>query len=285
MPVNHSLGIALGRTCIGIRCQDQAFLAESLHRYGAFLTPQEPEFWIELDLRQERTVAEVRGLLPQMRMRVDGEGFATEPELLRGTVDWPAGVLRVQAERALFSLANEYRLMNALLRGLYYGIYKRKKGIKPDAYLVHGCGVLGDGRGYLFTGPSGAGKTTVARMARGRRVLNDEVVLAGDGEGRFYVAGTPFDGGIVERCNLVADLHVVLLLRHGPEVSVRKLGGAEAYKKLLAQTIEAMPLLDTGWLTSLRERADFCAALAGAVPCYELTFRLDDTFWPVVKAL
>ncbi|MBU2008533.1 MAG: hypothetical protein KJ624_01580 [Chloroflexi bacterium] len=285
MAFNHCLRIALGRTCIGIRCQDEVFLAEARRRYEPFLSPEEPELWIELDLRKGQTAEEIRQLLPHTRIHAEGDGFTTEPELMRGRVEWPAGLLQVQTERAFFSPQTGYKLMDVLLRGLYYGIYKQKKGVNPDAYLVHGCGILSEGRGYLFTGPSGAGKTTVARMAGCRRVLNDEVVVVGLDKGQCYVAGTPLEGGIAERCNAAASLHAILLLKQGAEASVRRLRSAEAYRSLLPQTIGAPRFLDTGSPSSLQERADFWAMVASRVPCYELTFRLDGSFWPLVECL
>ena len=285
MTLNHCLRIALGRTCIGIRCQDEVFLAEARRRYEPFLSPEEPEFWIELELRQERTAEEIRQLLPHTRIHAEGEDFATEPDLMWGRVKWAAGLLQIQTERAFFSPETGYKLMDVLLRGLYYGMYKYKKSVSPDAYLVHGCGILCGGRGYLFTGPSGAGKTTVARMAGGRRVLNDEVVLVGPENGRLYLAGTPLTGSIDERCNEAASLHAILLLKQGAEASVRRLRGAEAYRSLLPQTIGAPRFLDTGWPSSVQERADFWAMVASRVPCYELTFRLDGSFWPLVECL
>jgi hypothetical protein len=204
---------------------------------------------------------------------------------MRGRVEWPAGLLQIQTERAFFSPESGYKLMDVLLRGLYYGIYKRRKSVSPDAYLFHGCGILCEGRGYLFTGPSGAGKTTVARMAGRRRVLNDEVVLVGEDKGQVFVGGTPFEGAIAERCNESASLRAILLLKQGPEARTRRLRGAEAYRSLLPQTVAAPPFLDNGWRSSVRERADFWAMVASKVPCYELTFRLDDSFWPLVEGL
>src|SRR5262249_29799700 len=44
-----------------------------------------------------------------------------------------------------------------------------------DGLLLHASSVLRRGRAFLFPGPSGAGKTTIARLAAGGGVLSDEV--------------------------------------------------------------------------------------------------------------
>jgi hypothetical protein len=85
---------------------------------------------------------------------------------------------------------------------------------------IHGSGVVGaDGRGTLFAGQSGAGKTTMARLwlsEPGVKVLSDErVVLRQEGD-VVWMYGTPWhgDGRISNQGR--APLDRICFLRHAP---------------------------------------------------------------------
>ena len=48
---------------------------------------------------------------------------------------------------------------------------------RAGGILFHGAGIIHQGKGYLFFGHSGVGKTTVARLSTGDRILNDDLVI------------------------------------------------------------------------------------------------------------
>lgn len=281
---NGYAGISLGSTSIGIRCSDRTFLEGLRGAYAPFLTVNPPEFWIDLELRQGLLVHEVNSLLPRLRAACDGQRLATSPRLIDCLLDRDTGQVTVATDKALFSPRCSYRLMNHLLRGAYYSIFEWKRAGNPDAYLVHGCGIASASWGYLFVGPSGTGKTTVARLSRPRAVLNDEAVLLRSVNSGFCIAGTPFDGGQPARSPAARNLDAIFFLKQGRRVLVRKLGRGEAYRMFLAQVFDSSPFFGSAPGNHLAERADLSASLVESVPCYELTFLPDESFWAVVEA-
>jgi hypothetical protein len=276
------LRIGFGGVCIGIDCADHDFLEQAGTDYRPFLVSQQPDFLIKLKLRDRLTVPEIKRLLIDARSYVKGNRFFTRPELLEYRVDWQEATLWVDTEKRLFSPEADYKLMNNLLRGIYSGIYAKLRNTTPDAHLVHGCGILDGQRCYLFTGPSGSGKTTVATLAEGRRVLNDETVLIGQNGKGFYVSGAPFQGGTPNTCNTSSYLSAIFFLKHETAVSLRTISKAETYLKFMTQVFDTSPLLEDSGNSSFQERADLSAAVANAVPSYELGFRPDTSFWQVV---
>ncbi|MBI5286562.1 MAG: hypothetical protein HY878_03100 [Deltaproteobacteria bacterium] len=83
---------------------------------------------------------------------------------------------------------------------------------EEDGCLFHGAGVVHRGKGYLFIGPSGAGKTTVAGLLvapaceqtkagdkppryKGWKVLSDDAIAMRRKDGRYLIHSTPFGSG------------------------------------------------------------------------------------------
>ncbi len=277
--------IELGSICIEIQCQEQEFMEKMLINYRPFLVSRAPDFRIKLNLRNKLTAPEVKQLLMNSRSYLDGNRFFTKPELLECCIDWSEATLWVDTERELFAPSVDYKLMNSLMRGIYSGIYAKLRNTAPDAYLVHGCGIVDGKQCHLFTGPSGSGKSTVARLADGRKVLNDEAVLIGRNKEGFYLAGTPFDGGIPDKCHTSDHLSSIFFLRHYTRVSLRKFSNVETYTKLLTQIFSTSPLFEAPGNDSLQERADLSAEMSIKVPSYELGFRLDSSFWHVIETI
>ncbi len=280
-----TIRIQLGSTCIEVQCQDRGLTERMLANYSPFLVSGEPDFRIELSLRNKLTAREVKQLLMNSRSYLDGNRYFTKPELLECRVDWAAATLWVDTERELFAPSVDYKLMNVLMRGIYSGIYVKVRNAAPDAHLVHGCGIVDRKRAYLFTGPSGSGKTTVAGLAGGREVLNDEAVLVGRNNEGFYVSGTPFDGGTSNRCNSLGHLSSIFFLRHDKRVSLRELTKVETYTRLLAQVFDTSPLFEVPDNDSLQKRASLSAEMATSVPSYELGFRPDSSFWQFIDTI
>ncbi len=141
------------------------------------------------------------------------------------------------------------------------------------ALLVHACGVAWRGRGFLFVGSSGAGKSTTARLwrAAGATVLNDDrVVLEAHRDGAL-IHPTPWFGEHPEVGGEATPLRAVYLLRKGDAVSLEPLRPAAAAALVLAKAFP--PLWDA-------ERMDRTLATLGQVcqqvPCGWLTVPQDE---------
>jgi hypothetical protein len=140
------------------------------------------------------------------------------------------------------------------------------------ALLVHACGVAWRGRGYLFVGSSGAGKSTTARLwrAAGATILNDDRVVLEAGKDGVLIHPTPWFGEHPEVGGAAAPLRAVYLLRQGDAVSFEPLRPAAAAALVLAKSFP--PLWDP-------ERMDKTLATLGSVcqqvPCGWLTVPRD----------
>jgi hypothetical protein len=103
---------------------------------------------------------------------------------------------------------------------------------------IHGSGVVdADGRGTLFAGQSGAGKTTMARLWLPEpdvKILSDErVVLRQEGD-VVWMYGTPWhgDGRIANQGR--APLDRICFLRHAPRNQMTALAPTESIARLFS---------------------------------------------------
>src|SRR5215469_10662348 len=103
---------------------------------------------------------------------------------------------------------------------------------------VHACGLEdSDGRGYLFVGQSGAGKTTTARLwqkAHGIHVLSDDRIILRRLEQRIWMYGTPWHGEAELACSTRTPLTQIFLLGRGENNEVVPVRLAAAVARLMA---------------------------------------------------
>ena len=105
--------------------------------------------------------------------------------------------------------------------------------------LFHAAVVSHQGRGYMFLGPSGTGKSTHASLwlkyIEGTALVNDDnpVVRIGD-DGRAVVFGSPWSGKTPCYRNVSYPLDGIVLLSQAPYNKIRRLSGLEAYASLVA---------------------------------------------------
>ncbi|MGM9618280.1 MAG: hypothetical protein ACI3W8_00365 [Oscillospiraceae bacterium] len=140
--------------------------------------------------------------------------------------------------------------------------------------FLHASQVVYQGRGILFSAPSGTGKTTQARLWKQYRdaeiVCNDRtLVRKADGLWRTY--GYPLDGSEPVRSTAVNTLGAVVLLEQGPVNEVRRMRPGKAASLLMGQTV-----ID-GWNPGARTAAmELLLTMMEEVPVYLLTCTPDE---------
>lgn len=104
--------------------------------------------------------------------------------------------------------------------------------------LFHAAVVSHGGKGYMFLGPSGTGKSTHARLwlqhIEGTELVNDDnpvVRIADDGAAVVY--GSPWSGKTPCYRNVSCLLGGIVMLSQAPYNKIRRLGGIESYVALM----------------------------------------------------
>lgn len=138
--------------------------------------------------------------------------------------------------------------------------------------IVHSAGVIAGGRGLVLAGVSGAGKSTVTRLAADRpgfvAVSDDRVILRTDGPDGAAMHGTPWHGEEAVARSESAPLHGLLFLEKGDRNEVRPISRREALARLL-------PTVSLPWYDPEARDAGLaaCDAVVRGVPAGVFTFR------------
>ena len=133
----------------------------------------------------------------------------------------------------------KYKFKNAFNEALkmMYALATAGKG----TMIIHAAVVSCEGKGYLFLGPSGTGKSTHARLwlkhFEGTELLNDDHPVVRDG----IVYGSPWSGKKTP-CyrNVSVPIGGIVMLSQAPYNKIRRLSGIEAYVDL-AESVGGMP--------------------------------------------
>ena len=112
--------------------------------------------------------------------------------------------------------------------------------LSRDIVVFHGAAVAVGGRAYLFTAPSGTGKTTHIRLwlknIPGSFVLNgDKPLLRLPAGGPAQVCGTPWQGKENLGVNGILPLAGLCVLTRAEENTIRSLTFREGFTELLRQ--------------------------------------------------
>lgn len=138
-------------------------------------------------------------------------------------------------------------------------------------FVIHSAGHVVNGRGLVFPGVSGAGKSTFARLAGSRpgwEPLSDDRTILRIENGKPAVYGTPWPGEGLVAENRCAPLTGLLFLEKGPRNEVRPISPGECLSRLFP--VVAIPWFDR---EVLPEALSSCEAFAGSVPGGVLSFR------------
>ena len=147
--------------------------------------------------------------------------------------------------------------------------------LKFGGFYLHSSALEFEGRAYLFSGPSGMGKSTHSRLWQelwgdAVQVFNDDKPALRRLDGRWFAYGTPWCGKDGINQNKKVPLAGICFLRRGEENSIRRFDTFEASARIISQTMRRFK--DVENLDLLVSHVD---KLVREIPVYELYCRPD----------
>ncbi len=144
--------------------------------------------------------------------------------------------------------------------------------LNDGTVCIHGAAIELGGRCYIFTAPSGTGKTT--HILNWRRVWPETVIINGDkplvNVDRLRVYGTPWCGKEGYNTNTSAPLAAIVFLGRGEKNEIARADFSRVFPELLRQTY--IP----GDLAGAARAYRLVRNLTG-VPCFRLTCNMEET--------
>ena len=260
----HSVVITIGGVAIRLNAGDPDFV-EMLHRrYAGFVSAEahaEFEFDVALLPKTFRSPeVDLNVSLRSGRWVLDRGDFVAE---------WDAGARHGRIRQS----ANPYSI-DAVLRIVHTLLLARQGG-----FLLHAASAIRNGNAFLFAGVSGAGKTTISRLApHDATLLTDEISYVRKYDQGYVAFGTPFTGELAKLGeNSSAPVASLYLLAQGLENRIEPVAAADAGRELLANMLffaEDRELVHQAFNAA----CDFVAR----VPVSRLTFVPDARVWEMI---
>jgi len=259
-----SLVIKIGGMPVRVNTVDATFLAMLQERYAGFIETSEWDVLeFDVDLRppdEANPDADVKVTHRLSRWSLQRGDFLAEwePASRRG---W------IRQSRNPYSLDAVLRILHTLVLA------------KQGGFLLHSASAIRNGKAFLFAGVSGAGKTTISRLApTDVTLLTDEISYVRRSHEGYVAFGTPFTGELAKLGeNVSAPIATLYLLAQGPENRIDPVPLAEAFRSLLANVLffaEDEQLVQAIFHSAF----DFVSR----VPVSRLTFVPDSRVWELI---
>jgi hypothetical protein len=261
-----SLSVEIGGMAIALRTNDPSFERLIQNRYAGFVGPSSrSQFEFDIDLYEPSETAPADD---ELEVKIE----AGEWLLKRG--DFRARWNPETSHGHIRQSCNPYAI-DCVLRIVHSLVLARQGG-----FLVHAASAIRGGRAFLFSGVSGAGKTTISRLAPpDTTLLTDEISYVRREGNRYMACGTPFAGELArvgENCS--APLSAFFLLEKGPENRIEPISTTEAIHRLLRNILF---FADDPELVKLVFQS--ACEFASLVPIHRLVFVPDRRVWDIIR--
>jgi hypothetical protein len=262
----ESVCIEIGGMAVGLQMQDSSFLRMVEDRYSGFVrNSQAPQCEFEIDLYDpsepipDDDQLEVKVEAGEWSLKRGDFGARWNPKTMRG---------HIRQSCNPYAFDSVLRIVHSLILA------------KQGGFLVHAASAIRGDKAFIFSGVSGAGKTTISRLAPpDATLLTDEISYVRRDGNRYFAYGTPFAGELARvGANESAPLSALFFLEKGPQNSIEPIAPTDAIQRLMRNILffahdpELVKLV-------FQSACEF----ASVVPMHRLIFVPDQRVWDIIR--
>ena len=262
------VSVEIGGMPILLRSVDLDFRALVESRYSAYLRPpMASSFAFDVEVRPDYLLPEDDGENELRVWKEDGKWWLERGDF-QACLDPVARSGRIQQAVSPYAIDSVLRIVHTLLQATRGG------------FLLHGASAIRNGRAFLFSGVSGAGKTTISRLAPPDAILlTDEISYVRRDNGGYTACGTPFAGELARPGeNAMAPIEHVFFLAKGPQNRIEPIAPVDALRMLLRNILF---FADDADLVKMVFRS--AMEFLGRVRASRLTFYPDQRVWDLIQ--
>jgi hypothetical protein len=261
---NSEVVIQIGRVAVALQTDNAEFESLLRRRYADYVKPAAAS---ELSFNVEVVSPEVFD--PDADAKVwlqDGEWHMERGDFM---ALWNPQTRQGRIRQSVnpYSVDSVLRIVHTLLLA------------RAGGFLVHASSAVRNGKSFLFSGLSEAGKTTMARLAPANvTVLTDEASYVRKVGSQYLAFGTPFAGELGEPGkNISEPIAALFLLAKSAENQIVAVEAAEAVRRLMRNILFFAH--DPELIGLVFESA--CAFVA-EIPVFQLSFFPDQRVWELI---
>jgi hypothetical protein len=263
----HEIAVEIGGVPILLRTRDGSFRDMLALRYAGFIGSSRTEFEFDVDPLSPPVPLETESP-DHLRVELRDGAWQMRRGDFHAHWDPRAGRGRIRQSANPYSLDSVLRIVHTLILA------------KEGGFLLHAASAIRNGRAFLFSGISGAGKTTISRLAPSDvTLLTDEISYVRRDSDGYRACGTPFAGELAsvgENCS--APPAGLFFLAKGADNKIESIDPPQAVRSLLrnilffAEDPELVKML-------FRSACDFVES----VPVRRLTFTPGQRVWELIQ--
>jgi len=262
----EAVSIEIGGMAIALRMHDPSFRRLIENRYAGFVgnsSSSHFEFDIELYEPSESAPADYG-----LEVKVEAGEWLLKRGDFRARWNPEASPGHIWQSRSPYAIDCVLRIVHTLILA------------RQGGFLVHAASAIRGGKAFLFSGVSGAGKTTISRLAPpDATLLTDEISYVRREGNRYLACGTPFAGELARVGeNQSAPLGALFLLEKGLQNRIEPVGTTEAVQRLLRNILF---FADDPELVKLVFQS--ACEFASLVPIRRLVFVPDRRVWDIIR--
>ncbi len=259
--------IAVGGIAVAFQSEDDAFRRMIEARYCGFLDSDvEPIATFSVELLGYSTAASADA---ELEVNLQNGVWSFLRGDFRAHWNPASGLGRIQQTPNPYSTDSVLRIVQSIVLA------------RSGGFLLHAASAVFRGCAYLFAGVSGAGKTTISRLAPSEAVLlSDEISFISRQDGQYQACGTPFAGEFGKPGkNVSVPLNTIFFLEQGKENRIEDVSQSSALQAFLRNVLFFSH--DEQLVESIFDSA---FRLVESVPMRRLIFAPHPQVWEIIGA-